>query len=45
MVKALEAKMCDEWLKSLGLFSIEKSERRPHHSLQLNFERKQRGRC
>lgn len=35
MVKSLEGKTCQEPLKSLGLFSPEKNNGRPHCSLQL----------
>ena len=35
MVKGLDGKMYEEHLKSLGLFSLEKTEARPHHGLQL----------
>ena len=32
MVKDLEEKPCEEWLRSLGLFSLEETEGRPHCS-------------
>ena len=37
MVKGLEGKTCEEWLRYLGLFSLE-SEGRPCGSLQLSHE-------
>ena len=32
MVKGLEGKPCEEWLRSLGLLSLEETEGRPHCS-------------
>ncbi|RMC13847.1 hypothetical protein DUI87_08930 [Hirundo rustica rustica] len=40
MVKALERKLYQEWLRSLGLYSLEKSEGKPHHNLHLPPEEK-----
>ena len=37
-LKGLEGKLCEDQLRSLGLFSLEKTEGKPHHSLQLPCE-------
>lgn len=44
MLKGLEQKSCKEQLRLLGLLSLDKSEGKPHHYLQLPLEGKRRGR-
>ena len=41
MVKGLEERPCEEWLRSLGLFSLEETEERAHCS--YNFLVRERG--
>lgn len=35
IIKGLEVKMYEEWLRLLGLFNLEETDGRPHGSLQL----------
>ena len=35
LVKGMENRSYEKWLRELGLFSLEEAEGRPHHPLQL----------
>lgn len=43
VIKGLESPPCEERLKEFGPFTLEKAQRRPHHSFPLLAERLQRG--
>lgn len=44
MVKGQDEKLYEEWLRALGMLSLEETEVRPHLSLQHPHEAQQRGR-
>jgi len=45
LVTGLEGMSCEEWLRTLGLSTLEEAEGQPHGSLQLPEEGRWRGRC
>lgn len=38
MVKSLEGKLCEKWLRALCLLSLEETEERPHCSYSFSWE-------